>query len=109
MGHRRDHPGPELERKYGYETKHASHLVRLMLQVERVLAAGDYNPQLQEEALATVRDVLHGRWGYEQLVIWAEEADLRVRSMDSVLPPRPDRKGAEALLTALNRQSLAGA
>lgn len=98
----------ELERKYGYDTKHASHLVRLMRQVERVLQAGDYNPQLQDDALRTVLDVLHGRWAYEKLVAWAQEADFRVRSMDSVLPPRPDRKEAEALLMSLNRQSLDG-
>ena len=98
----------ELERKYGYDTKHASHLVRLMLQVERVLQAGDYNPQMQGDTLQTVRDVLQGRWAYERLVAWAEEADLRVRSIDSPLPPRPARQEAEALLMSLNRQSLGG-
>lgn len=98
----------ELERKYGYDTKHASHLVRLMLQVERILQEGDYNPQLREDTRQTVLDVLQGRWAYERLVAWAEEADLRVRSIDSVLPPRPARKEAEALLISLNRQSLAG-
>jgi predicted nucleotidyltransferase len=98
----------ELERKYGYDTKHASHLVRLLLQVERVLRGGDYNPQLAEDTLGTVLGVLQGRWAYEQLVAWAEAADRRVRSMDSVLPQRPARQGAEALLMSLNRQSLGG-
>lgn len=98
----------ELERKYGYDTKHASHLVRLLLQVERVLLEGDYDPQLQGELLETVLDVLQGRWAYEQLVAWAEEADLRVRSINSVLPTRPARKEAEALLMSLNQQSLDG-
>jgi hypothetical protein len=82
--------------------------VRLMLQVERVLQAGDYNPQMQGDTLQTVRDVLQGRWAYERLVAWAEEADLRVRSLDSPLPSRPARQEAEALLMSLNRQSLGG-
>jgi predicted nucleotidyltransferase len=96
----------ELERRYGYDTKHASHLVRLMLQVEQVLQAGDYNPQLQGEMLETVQTVLHGGWAYERLIHWAEEADERVKSMDSALPTRPARKEAEALLMSLNRESL---
>ena len=96
----------ELERRYGYDTKHASHLVRLMLQVEQVLQAGDYNPQLQGEMLETVRTVLHGGWAYERLIHWAEGADERVKSMDSALPRRPARKEAEALLMSINRESL---
>jgi hypothetical protein len=96
----------ELEREYGYDTKHASHLVRLMLQVERVLQEGDYDPQLRGEALEQVLDVLHGRWAYETLVAWAEEADQRVHAMRSVLPHGPERKEAETLLMSLNRESL---
>ena len=96
----------ELERKYGYDTKHASHLVRLMLQVERGLQEGDYNPQLLGDMLETVVGVLDGKWGYGQLIAWAEKADARIRSMDSVLPHRPARKEAEAVLMSLNRQSL---
>jgi hypothetical protein len=79
-----------------------------MLQVERVLQEGDYDPQLRGEALKTVLDVLHGRWAYEKLVAWAEDADGRVHSMDSVLPRSPARKEAEALLMSLNRESLGG-
>jgi predicted nucleotidyltransferase len=96
----------ELERKYGYDTKHASHLVRLMLQVACILQEGDYNPQLQDGNLETVLSVLHGQWAYERLIAWADEADQRVRSMDSVLPERPARKQAEALLMSLNQRSL---
>ena len=66
------------------------------------------NPQLEEDTLRTVLDVLQGRWAYEQLIAWADQADLRVRSMDSVLPQRPERKEAEALLMSLNWQSLDG-
>jgi hypothetical protein len=56
--------------------------------------------------LKTVRDELQGRWAYEHLVVWAEVADIRVRSIRSVLPPRPAPKEAEALLMSLNRLSL---
>jgi uncharacterized protein len=96
----------ELERRYSYDTKHAAHLVRLMLQVERILREGDYNPQLTGNVRQTVLDVLQGRWRYERLVDWAEEADGRVRSMESVLPEEPGRDEAERLLMALNRESL---
>ena len=96
----------ELERKYGYDTKHASHLVRLLLQVERVLQEGDYDPRLHGEARQTVLDVLQGQWAYEQLVAWAGEAEDRIQAIDSALPENSSRQEAEDLLMSLNRQSL---
>ena len=87
----------ELERKFGYDTKHASHLVRLMLQGVRLLREGVYNPRLFGNDLKTVLDVLNGKWGYEVLIPWAEDMDKRIHEMDSVLPKRPDRKLVEQL------------
>jgi len=96
----------ELERRYGYDTKHASHLVRLMLQVQDILTNGDYDPRLTGQNLAAVKAVLGGEWSYEFLLGWAVGADDLVKSMPSVLPHKPDRDEAESLLMALNETSM---
>jgi len=87
----------ELERKFGYDTKHTSHLVRLMLQCTRLLRTGTYNPRLANEDLKMVLAVLGGDWEYEVLAHWAEDMDKRVHEMDSVLPSRPNRRLIERL------------
>ena len=94
-----------LEAKYGYDTKHASHLVRLLLQAVDILEFGDYNPRLNRRALDTVLDVLRGEWEYEQLIDWAQAMEAQVKSMDSVLPNKPDRNKAERLLMGINFQT----
>ena len=95
----------ELERKYGYDTKHASHLVRLMLQVQNILSNGDYNPILSSADKHIVLLVLRGGMKYGDLVDWAEEADEHVKTMQTDLPHSPDRVAAEALLMRLNGMS----
>jgi len=87
----------ELERQFGYDTKHALHLVRLMVQAENLLRSGDYDPRLAGDDLAMVRAVMRGEWQYEALISWAEEMDKRIHEMDSPLPNKPDRKLVEGL------------
>ena len=96
----------ELERRYGYDTKHASHLVRLMLQVQDILTNGDYDPRLTGQNLTKVKAVLNGEFSYEYMLGWATGADELVRTMPSDLPHKPDRQLAENLLMALNHRAL---
>ena len=68
----------ELEEKFGYDTKHAMHLVRLLRMAEEVLSEGIIRvkrPDAQE--LLSIRD---GAWTYEELVSYAEEVDNRIRN-----------------------------
>lgn len=94
----------KLEAAYGYDTKHASHLVRLMIKVQGLLASGDYNPVLSDEEKRVVLDVLGGKWEYDYLISWASEQDAIVRNMDSVLPRGPSRNEVERFLIAINRE-----
>jgi len=87
----------ELERKYGYDSKHASHLVRLMIKVLALLRNGIYNPRLSSNDLDMVLAVLNGDWEYEKLVAWAEDMDRLVHEMESPLPHKPNRKLVERL------------
>jgi predicted nucleotidyltransferase len=95
-----------LEAAYGYDTKHACHLVRLMLKVAGVLTTGDYSPRLEGDDLNIVLSVLHGEWSYERLVSWAQLSDITVREMPSILPYSPNRKAAEQLLVQANSWTL---
>jgi len=81
----------ELEKKYGFDAKHASHLVRLMRQGIEILKTGHvqvFRPD-REELLA----IRNGAWTYEELVEFAEksEAELNELYKTSKLPKQPDR------------------
>lgn len=80
-----------LEEKFGYDTKHASHLVRLMRMGKEILSEGKvhvFRPD-REELLAIRR----GAWTYEQIEEYATqmEADIAKLSETSTLPKEPNR------------------
>jgi len=87
----------ELEKKYGYDTKHAGHPVRLMGKAEGLLLFGTYSPRLDSSELQMVKGVLEGGWEYETLVNWAERMDTTIHEMHSPLPNKPNRKLIEKL------------
>lgn len=80
-----------LEEQFGYDTKHAMHLVRLLRMGEEALTTGVLNVRRPDAAeLLAIRD---GAWSYEDLVAYAERVDNRVRTElyeKSVLPKKPD-------------------
>lgn len=88
----------KLEELYGYDVKHASHLVRLLLQGEEILATGTYQPRLVGGMRDVVLGVLHGEWDYEKLVTFAEEQEGVVKGMHSDLPRKPDKRIVDRLL-----------
>lgn len=92
----------KLEEKYGYDTKHAAHLVRLLVKAEAFLSSGIYNPILSPIEKETVLGVMNGDWSYEFLIGWAEYREEKVKSMDSGLPYKPDQKMAEDILMRIN-------
>jgi predicted nucleotidyltransferase len=82
----------EIEAKYGYDSKHASHLVRLIRQAKEILQEGTihvYRPD-REELLA----IRNGAWTYEQLEQYAvdSEKELDVLYKESKLRDKPDHK-----------------
>jgi len=81
----------ELEKKYGYDTKHAMHLVRLSLQGEELLMTGEMVvcDRPDKDMLVEVRD---GGWSYEKLLEFAEDIDKRmeVAADKSLLPDSPN-------------------
>lgn len=81
----------ELEAKFGYDTKHAMHLVRLLRMCEEILATGKVNVRRPDaEELLAIRA---GAWSFEELLDWAEKQDAKMEALyeTSTLPHTPDR------------------
>lgn len=90
----------ELEEKFGYDTKHASHLVRLMEGCKDILDTGVYTPSLSGDRLKFVNDVRNGEYTYEWVVEYAEklDADLDVKYKTTTLQKSPNTKKINDLI-----------
>lgn len=87
----------ELEAKWGYDTKHAMHLVRLLRMCREILERGEVLVRRPDaEELLSIRA---GAWSYEQLVEWAEREDVALNDVAaaSPLPRTADRAALDAL------------
>ncbi|WAK45557.1 hypothetical protein [Cronobacter phage EspYZU12] len=92
----------ELEVQFGYDTKHAMHLVRLMRMAEEILTDGKVlvkRPDAQE-----LLDIRGGKWTLEELLAWADEKDRYIREdlyKKTDLPKTTDLElAARVLMTA---------
>lgn len=96
----------ELESKFGYDTKHAMHLVRLMRMCREILEQGAVVVKRPDrEELLAIRE---GLWSYEQLLAWAEsqEPQLDALYQRSSLPKSPDRAALDQLCQQLVEEAL---
>ena len=92
----------ELEEQFGYDTKHAMHLVRLLRMGKEALEEGVLKVKRPDaEELLAIRD---GAWTYDQCVEYAEEMDRMIREtlyLKTDLPKRPNlQRTAELLMEA---------
>lgn len=81
----------ELEAKFGYDTKHGMHLVRLLLMCEEILTLGEVIVKRPDRAkLLSIRD---GEWTYSYITGWAVDMDRKLGELykTSTLPKAPDR------------------
>lgn len=87
----------ESIQKYGFDVKFAYHIVRLLLEVEQILAEGDLDIQRNSDTLKTIRA---GEWSLEQIESWFEnkEKSLETLYANSTIPARPDEKKIKQLL-----------
>ena len=89
----------DLEEQFGYDTKHAMHLVRLLRMGQEALMAGHLlvkRPDAEE-----LLEIRNGAWTYNMVVQYAEEMDREVRTKlyhTTKLPKRPNVKFAAGLL-----------
>jgi len=81
----------ELEEKYGFDTKHAAHLVRLFRTCIELLDTGKLNVKRSDaQELLAIRD---GAWSYNQIVDFADKSNKKLDELykTSKLPKEPDR------------------
>lgn len=96
-----------LEEKYGYDTKHAYHLVRLIRMCREVLTTGKVIVKRPDrEELLSIRN---GAWSYEKLIEFAdsEEKALNVLyNTCTILPKVPDKEKLDQLEIKLVEMAL---
>jgi predicted nucleotidyltransferase len=95
-----------LEAKYGYDTKHGMHLLRLMRMAVEIIRDGQVNVRRKDaEELLAVRS---GLMSYDDLIAQAEklEAESKDHYAKSSLPKKPDIKAIEELTVHLTRRYL---
>lgn len=87
----------ELEAKFGYDTKHAYHLVRLMRMCREILTEGIVKVRRPDaEELKAIR---RGEMPYDQLIEWADQQDTEMQTIaeKSPLPKTPNTKAIDKL------------
>ncbi|MEZ6014741.1 MAG: nucleotidyltransferase domain-containing protein [Planctomycetota bacterium] len=105
---RRNPARAELEARYGFDTKHAMHLIRLLRMGHEVLATGAVHVHRSDaQELLSIR---HGGWSFERV---AEEAARLLEQLTgaiagSALPEAPDERAANELVIELHERALYG-
>ena len=90
-----------LEAKFGYDTKHGSHLVRLLRMCREILTDGVvnvYRPDADE--LLSIR---RGEWTYEDILAFVEDEETKINEAykTSQLPDVPDKEELDKLCCRL--------
>jgi hypothetical protein len=95
----------ELEAKYGFDTKHAMHLVRLLRMCEEILS-GDGVIVKRPDAKELL-EIRNGAWTYDQLIEWASAQDAKMAELyeTSSLPKKPDRKKIDDICVDIVKRS----
>lgn len=95
----------ELEEHFGFDTKHASHCIRLMKMGVEALETGQIivkRPDAQE-----LLDIRNGKWTYEQVIESAEYLDNKIRNElyhTTFLPKYPNLKLAAEVIMLIQEQ-----
>lgn len=88
----------ELEQKYGYDTKNAMHLVRLMRMGKEALTEGVV--RVKRPDAAELLDIRNGKWSYEEILQYAEQMHTEIETLvkTSKLPENVDLEFAAQLI-----------
>lgn len=87
----------KLEEKFGYDTKHGMHLVRLMRMCKEILTTG--NVVVKRPDAKELIEIRNGSMTYHELVEYAQKIDLELNDLVKVskLPWKPNTKKIENL------------
>ena len=96
----------KLEEQYGYDTKHAMHLCRLLSMGTEILETGEV--QVYRSDAEWLMGIRRGKLSYQELLQWAKEREGRLVEAEarSELPSEPDREKAEQIVIELTENFL---
>jgi uncharacterized protein len=82
---------------FGYSTKYAMHLIRLMLECEQILETGDLDLERDREVLKSIR---RGEWTLERIENWFGDKERHLEDLSSktTLRQEPDVEAIRDLL-----------
>jgi uncharacterized protein len=95
-----------LEEKYGFDTKHGSHLFRLITEGEELLTSGYITfPRPDADLLLDIRN---GKWTYDQLIEKVENFESKFEYLyeNSALPKKPNRKEIDKICVSMVKEYL---
>ena len=80
----------DLERRYGYDTKHAMHLIRLLRMAVEIMASGEV--RVRRPDAHELLDIRRGTLAFDSLLEQADALGSRLKTLadSSPLPARPD-------------------
>jgi len=89
----------EVEAKFGFDLKHASHLVRLLRMGVEILETGKVNVDRTNIDAEELKDIRNGAWSYDKVEEYAYDVDCRLDSIykTSTLPKTVDSKKIDNL------------
>lgn len=70
-----------LEEKFGYDTKHAGHLIRLMESAQEIMQTCDYTPRLNDEKKKLIKSVIEGHFTYEEILKRSDESKKKIMAI----------------------------
>lgn len=88
---------PELEEKFGYDTKYASHVVRLGFQGVELLETGKLEMPMPTESRQITLDVKRGLKSFNEVLQITGDLEQKIKDLivDGPLPEQPDYKFVE--------------
>ena len=97
-----------LEHKFGYDTKHASHLYRLITEGKELLMKGTITFPRPDANI--ILDIREGKWSYDRLLEMVDGYEEKFEHLyeNSVLPKKPKWKAIEKLCIGIIEKHLNG-
>lgn len=99
----------QTELEFGYDTKHAMHLVRLLRAGYEILTTG--NLSVRRPDAAELLDIRAGKWTYEEVTKYADEMVAKIDSVPQghfAVPVIPNTHAINKLIVDITSQHFSG-